>query len=85
MRLHKPVTAVSANLKEACRLEIKAASLSGGVATNYPAQDMAFEIVDMSFDERSRFRRLLADNLSPTGTFEDTAKAAARRDTVVAV
>jgi len=91
VRLHKPVTAVSTNLKETCRLEIKTASLSGGVATisrhlapgthvqlklqlwlrnvlatalmrDYRAQDMAFEIVDMSLDERSKYRRLLADN-----------------------
>ncbi|MGC1491875.1 MAG: hypothetical protein WA798_10940 [Candidatus Acidiferrum sp.] len=91
VRLHKPVTAVSTNLKEACRLEIKTASLSGGVATisrhlapgtqvqlklqlglrnvmatalmrDYRAQDMAFEIVDMSLDERSKYRRLLVDN-----------------------
>ena len=91
VRLHKPVTAVSTNLKEACRLEIKTASLSGGIATisrhlapgthvqlklqlglrnvlatalmrDYRAQDMAFEIVDMSLDERSKYRRLLADN-----------------------
>lgn len=33
VRLQKPVTAVSTNLKENCRLEIKTASLSGGVAT----------------------------------------------------
>lgn len=33
VRLHKPVTAVSTNLKEACRLEIKTASLTGGLAT----------------------------------------------------
>jgi len=92
VRLAKPVTAVSTNLKEACRLEIKTASLTGGVATisrhlapgtpvtlrfqiglrnlqatalmrDYRAQDMAFEIVDMSLDERSKLRRLLADNL----------------------
>ncbi len=93
VRLNKPVTAVSTNLKEACRLEIKTASLSGGIATisrhlppgtqvqlklqlglrhvsatalmrDYRAQDMAFEIVDMSLDERSKYRRLLADNNS---------------------
>ncbi|MGB6668849.1 MAG: hypothetical protein WA829_11260 [Candidatus Acidiferrum sp.] len=93
VRLHKPVTAVSTNLKEGCRLEIKTASLSGGIATisrhlppgtqvqlklqlgmrnvlatalmrDYRAQDMAFEIVDMSLDERSKYRRLLADNHS---------------------
>jgi hypothetical protein len=92
VRLAKPVTAVSTNLKEACRLEIKTASLTGGVATisrhlapgtpvtlrfqvglrnlqatalmrDYRAQDMAFEIVDMSLEERSKLRRLLADNL----------------------
>jgi hypothetical protein len=97
VRLHKPVTAVSTNLKEACRLEIKTASLSGGFASisrhlapgtqvqlklqlglrnvqatalmrDYRAQDMAFEIVDMSLDERSKYRRLLADNQSHRST-----------------
>jgi hypothetical protein len=95
VRLNKPVTAVSTNLKENCRLEIKTASLSGGFASisrhlppgthvqlklqlglrnvqatalmrDYRAQDMAFEIVDMSLDERSKYRRLLADNHSPS-------------------
>jgi len=33
VRLRKPVTAISTNLKENCRLEIKTASLSGGIAT----------------------------------------------------
>lgn len=95
VRLHKAVTAVSTNLKEACRLEIKTASLSGGLATvsrhlapgtqvqlklqlglrnvqatalmrDYRAQDVAFEIVDMSLEERSKYRRLLADNHSPS-------------------
>jgi hypothetical protein len=28
------------------------------------AQDMAFEIVDMNLDERSKYRRMLAGNLS---------------------
>src|SRR5580658_4951094 len=93
VRLQKPVTAVSTNLKEACRLEIKTASLSGGFASisrhlapgtqvqlklqiglrnvlatalmrDYRAQDMAFEIVDMSLEERSKYRRLLSDNHS---------------------
>jgi len=93
VRLHKPVTAISTNLKENCRLEIKTASLSGGLATvsrhlapgtqvqlklqlglrnvqatalmrDYRAQDVAFEIVDMNLEERSRYRRLLADNQS---------------------
>jgi hypothetical protein len=93
VRLRKPVTAVSTNLKENCRMEIKTASLAGGIATidrhlhpgtpvqlkfqlglrtmqatallrDYRAQDMAFEFVDMPLDERVKFRRLLADNLS---------------------
>jgi hypothetical protein len=100
VRLHKPVTAVSTNLKEACRLEIKTASLSGGFASisrhlapgthvqlklqlgmrnvlatalmrDYRAQDMAFEIVDMSLDERSKYRRLLADNQSSSSSASD--------------
>jgi hypothetical protein len=95
VRLHKPVRAVSTNLKENCSLDIKTASLSGGVATisrhlapgtpvqlrlqigmrhllatalmrDYRAQDMAFEIVDMNLEERSKYRRLLIGNL-PTG------------------
>jgi hypothetical protein len=82
------------NLKEACRLDIKTASLSGGVATisrhltpgtrvqlrmqlglrnlnatalmrDYRAQDMAFEIVDIGLDERSRLRRMLAEHIVP--------------------
>ena len=93
VRLQKPVRAISLNLKESCWLEIKTASLSGGLATisrhlapgtpvqlrlqvglrqmqatammrDYRAQDMAFEIVDMDLEERSKFRRLLAGNLS---------------------
>ncbi|MGC1620700.1 MAG: hypothetical protein WA765_19580 [Candidatus Acidiferrum sp.] len=100
VRLHKMVTAVSTNLKEACRLEIKTASLSGGIATisrhlapgthvqlklqlglrnvqatalmrDYRAQDMAFEIVDMNLDERSKYRRLLADNHSASSPGAD--------------
>src|ERR1700686_1455198 len=92
VRLRKPLTAVSTNLKENCRLEIKTASLAGGVATinrhlapgtqvqlklqlglrslqatalmrDYRAQDMAFEIVDMNLDERTKYRRLLAGKL----------------------
>jgi hypothetical protein len=92
VRLQKPVRAVSTNLKENCWLEIKTASLSGGVATisrhlapgtqvqlrlqtgmrhllamalmrDYRAQDMAFEIVDMNLEERSKYRRLLVGHL----------------------
>ena len=93
IRLQKPVTAVSTNLKQNCRLDIKTASLNGGVAStnmhlapgtqvrlrmqvglrnvqatalmrDYRAQDMAFEIVDMSLDERTKFRRILLENMS---------------------
>ena len=93
IRLQKPVPAVSTNLKQNCRLDIKTASLNGGVAStnmhlapgtqvqlrmqvglrnvqatalmrDFRAQDMAFEIVDMSLDERTKFRRILLENLS---------------------
>ena len=106
VRLHKPVTAVSTNLKENCRLEIKTASLSGGFASisrhlapgthvqlklqlglrnvlatalmrDYRAQDMAFEIVDMSLDERSKYRRLLADNNSQSTPTANTKSQSA--------
>jgi hypothetical protein len=36
--------------------------LATALMRDYRAQDMAFEIVDMSLDERSKYRRLLADN-----------------------
>ena len=74
-------------------MEIKTASLTGGVATlsrhlipgtqvqlrlqvgmrnlqatalmrDSRAQDMSFEIVDMTLEERSKYRRMLAGNLS---------------------
>jgi hypothetical protein len=93
VRLKKPVKAVSTNLKENCYLEIKTASLSGGLATinrhiapgtqvqlklqlglrnlqatalmrDYRASDMAFEIVDMNLEERSKYRRMLAESLA---------------------
>jgi hypothetical protein len=93
VRLPKAVKAISLNLKENCSLEIKTASLTGGVATisrhlapgtqvqlklqigmrnlqatalmrDYRAQDMSFEIVDMNLEERSKYRRMLAGNLS---------------------
>jgi hypothetical protein len=93
VRLRKSVRAVCTNLKESCSMEIKTASLTGGVATlsrhltpgtqvqlrlqvgmrnlqatalmrDSRAQDMAFEIVDMNLDERSKYRRMLAGNLS---------------------
>lgn len=112
VRLHKSVTAVSTNLKENCRLEIKTASLSGGFASisrhlapgthvqlklqlglrnvlatalmrDYRAQDMAFEIVDMSLDERSKYRRLLADSHSqPSATAETKTSSVAAEPSV---
>ena len=92
VRLQKVVSAVSTNLKQNCRLEIKMASLTGGLATtnmhlapgtqvnlrmqvglrnlqatalmrDYRAQDMSFEIVDISLEERNKFRKLLLDNI----------------------
>jgi hypothetical protein len=93
VRMQKPIAAICSYSKEAIRVEIKTASLSGGLASvnrhiapgtqvqlklqlglrnvqatalmrDYRAQDVAFEIVDMSLDERSKYRRLLADNAS---------------------
>jgi hypothetical protein len=106
VRLQKTVVAVSTNLKHNCRMEIKTASLSGGVATidrhiqpgthvqlklqlglrnlqatallrDYRAQDMAFEIVDMSLDERVKYRRLLADHLGGRTTAPDVVESVA--------
>jgi hypothetical protein len=103
VRLHKPLMAVSLNLKENCHLEIRTASLVGGVANidrhlasgtqiklkmqiglrhlqatalmrDYRAQGMSFEIVDMTLEERSKFRRLLTDNFSPL-TVEDSERS----------
>ena len=104
VRLKKSVRAVCTNLKEGCSMEIKTASLTGGVATlsrhlvpgtqvqlklqvgmralqatalmrDSRAQDMAFEIVDMNLDERSKYRRMLAGNLSPNSNVQDPADA----------
>jgi hypothetical protein len=92
VRLQKSILAVSTNLKQNCRLDIKIASLSGGLATtnmhlapgtqvqlrmqvglrnlqatalmrDYRAQDMSFEIVDIGLEERTKFRKLLLENL----------------------
>ena len=112
VRLNKPVTAFSTNLKDNCRLEIKTASLSGGLATinrhlapgthvqlrlqlglrnvqatalmrDYRAQDVAFEIVDMSLEERSKYRRLLAGSFSPSSTSPESRAQLAAGETVV--
>jgi hypothetical protein len=92
VKLQKIIPAVSTNLKQNCKLDIKMASLSGGLATtnmhlapgtqvqmrmqlgmrnlqatalmrDYRAQDMSFEIVDMSLEERGKLRKLLLENL----------------------
>src|ERR1700674_2939474 len=106
VRMRKSVRAVCTNLKESCSMEIKTASMTGGVATlsrhltpgtqvqlrlqigmrnlqatalmrDSRAQDMAFEIVDMNLEERSKYRRMLAGNLSYGGVSADTEVAAA--------
>ena len=111
VRLQKAVRAVSTNLKEACHLEIKTASLSGGLASvsrhlqsgtqvqlrlqiglrnlqatalmrDYRANDIAFEIVDMNLDERSKYRRLLADSLSNRQPAPESDDRTAPADTV---
>jgi hypothetical protein len=93
VRLQKSIAAVSTNLKQNCRLDIKTASLSGGLATtnmhlapgtqvqlrmqvglrnlqatalmrDYRAQDMSFEIVDITLEERTKFRKLLLENMA---------------------
>src|SRR6266852_1489799 len=104
VRLRKSVRAVCTNLKESCSMEIKTASLTGGVATlsrhltpgtqvqlrlqigmrnlqatalmrDSRAQDMAFEIVDMNLDERSKYRRMLAGNLSNSSNSQGPAES----------
>jgi hypothetical protein len=104
VRLRKSVRAVCTNLKEGCSMEIKTASLTGGVATlsrhltpgtqvqlklqigmrnlqatalmrDSRAQDMAFEIVDMTLDERSKYRRMLAGNLSNSSSNQGPAES----------
>jgi hypothetical protein len=104
VRLRKTVRAVCTNLKEGCSMEIKTASLTGGVATlsrhltpgtqvqlrlqvgmrnlqatalmrDSRAQDMAFEIVDMNLDERGKYRRMLAGNLTNTSNSQAPAES----------
>ena len=113
VRLQKPVIAFSVNLNQNCRLEIRTASLAGGIATidrhlppgtpvqlkmqlglrnlqatallrDYRGQGMSFEIVDMNLEERSKLRRLLSDNMSPGGAFEETVKPIVASDIVAA-
>ena len=113
VRLQKPVVAFSINLSQNCRMEIRTASLAGGIATidrhlppgtpvqlkmqlglrhlqatallrDYRGQGMSFEIVDMNLEERGKLRRLLADNMSPGGSLEETAKPIVASDVVAA-
>jgi len=113
VRLKKTVRAVCTNLKEGCSMEIKTASLTGGVATlsrhltpgtqvqlrlqvglrnlqatalmrDSRAQDMAFEIVDMSLEERSKYRRMLAGHVSNTPSAPESKLAPTSVDSAVA-
>jgi hypothetical protein len=112
VRLRKTVRAICTNLKEGCSMEIKTASLTGGVATlsrhltpgtqvqlklqigmrnlqatalmrDSRAQDMAFEIVDMSLDERSKYRRMLSGNLSHNPSAPENDPISAPVETVL--
>jgi hypothetical protein len=96
VRLHRTVSAVSTNLKQNCRFQIKTVSLNGGLAStnmhlapgtqvqlrmrlglrnlqatalmrDYRAQDMAFEIVDMGLEERTKLRQLLLESMVKSG------------------
>jgi hypothetical protein len=113
VRLQKPVIAFSVNLTQNCRLEIRTASLAGGVATidrhlppgtpvqlkmqlglrnlqatallrDYRGQGMSFEIVDMNLEERSKLRRLLADNLSSIVTLDQPERPVVASDVIAA-
>ena len=113
VRLQKPLLAFSINLNENCRLEIKTASLAGGVANidrhlppgtpvqlkmqlglrhlqatallrDYRGQGISFEFVDMTLEERSKFRRLLAENLPATTALDEGARSFAASDIVSA-
>jgi len=114
VRLKKTIRAVCTNLKESCSMDIKTASLTGGVATlsrhlipgtqvqlrlqvglrnlqatalmrDSRAQDMSFEIVDMTLEERSKYRRMLAGHVSnaPGAPESERAPAPAPAESVV--
>jgi hypothetical protein len=53
---------------------------------DYRAQDMAFEIVDMNLDERTKYRRLLAGKLTRLvpAIEEDAVTTAPPVDTAIA-
>ena len=112
VRLKKSVRAVCTNLKESCSMEIKTASLTGGVATlsrhlipgtqvqlrlqvgmrnlqatalmrDSRAQDMSFEIVDMTLEERSKYRRMLAGHVSNKPSAPESERVPASAEPVV--
>src|SRR5467141_1584064 len=113
VRLKKTVRAVCTNLKEGCSMEIKTASLTGGVATlsrhltpgtqvqlrlqvglrnlqatalmrDSRAQDMSFEIVDMTLEERSKYRRMLAGHVGNTRGTPESERAPTPAESAVA-
>jgi hypothetical protein len=113
VRLKKMIRAVCTNLKEGCTMDIKTASLTGGVATlsrhlipgtqvqlrlqvglrnlqatalmrDSRAQDMSFEIVDMTLEERSKYRRMLAGHASNTPGAPESERAPAPAHSAVA-
>ena len=51
--------------------------LATAMMRDYRAQDMAFEIVDMNLEERSKYRRLLAGHLSHAAAANETPTAKA--------
>jgi len=51
---------------------------------DYRSQDMAFEIVDMSLEERGKYRRLLTDNLSRNPSAAETNPTAVPVETLAA-
>jgi hypothetical protein len=112
VRLKKMIRAVCTNLKEGCTMDIKTASLTGGVATlsrhlipgtqvqlrlqvglrnlqatalmrDSRAQDMSFEIVDMTLEERSKYRRMLAGHVNNTPGAPEGERAPALAESAV--
>jgi hypothetical protein len=51
---------------------------------DYRSQDMAFEIVDMNLEERGKYRRMLAENLSRNPCAAETDPAAVPVETLAA-
>jgi hypothetical protein len=49
---------------------------------DYRGQGMSFEFVDMSLEERGKFRRLLAESLSPAAAVEESGQVVVAADVV---